>query len=154
MDHLWVDKSANDCLWAEGLSCHRAVTILNIPIYLCIMTIICNWKYPSFYTTLKWWCLLASLFSCLKGVNCFWNFENFNQVLTSKICMLLAIVNLMLAWGGADRYPMRPTAWWYWNDGLKQLFACNVCAIVACCLSEVVNNFIILLCIYQPYFNY
>ena len=32
VDHLWADKPAKQHLWAEGLSCHRAVSTLNIPI--------------------------------------------------------------------------------------------------------------------------
>ena len=49
---------------------------------------------------------------CLNGIICFYNFKNSNQVLISEICMLFAIANLMLDRGGADRYLLRPAAWW------------------------------------------
>ena len=64
---------------------------------------------PNFYTILKLQCLLTSLFSNLKGTICFHKLKD--QLLTSKTYMLPVTVSLTLVRGGADRYPLRPTAW-------------------------------------------
>ena len=55
------------------------------------------------------------VFTCLfvqlsKGRYLFSQLRNSNQVLILEICRLLMIVNLMLVWGGVDRYLLRPTA--------------------------------------------